>query len=170
MKKLITLFAILTTVTAFGNTKKEMALKNGGKLIVTETGEGSLRNTKLELVGNSQTRTVELKDIDPISDVKVTDLNGDGTEEIFLVTTNAGSGSYGTLYGYSSKALAPIKVPEIKNDKGYMGHDVFTFEAKRILRSHPIYKEGDSNANPTGGKFSVGYTLGSDNTLSVTSK
>ncbi len=75
------------------------------------------------------------EDRDPVSEVFVADLDGNGFDEIYTITTSAGSGSYGTILGFASnkdKSLSMINFPEIqKGDesfKGYMGHDSFKIE------------------------------------------
>jgi hypothetical protein len=44
-------------------------------------------------------------------------------------------------------------------DAGYMGHDVFSIENNKLIRVFPIYKEDDTNQNPTGGIRKLVYTL-----------
>jgi hypothetical protein len=103
---------------------------------------------------------------DPISDVFVADLDGNGFDEIYIVTTAAGSGSYGTILGFASnkdKSLSMIHFPEVREGdahfEGYMGHDSFTIEGRKLVRIFPIYQEGDANANPTGGRRKLVYGL-----------
>jgi len=42
---------------------------------------------------------------------------------------------------------------------GYMGHDEFAVVESSLARRFPIYKKGDSNANPTGGMRQLQYKL-----------
>lgn len=167
MKKLVSLFAIFISVASLGNIKENLILKNGSNLVVTEVGEGSLRNVNIKLIENSKTRVMKLKEVDPIKEFKVADLNKDGVEEIYIATTSASSGSYGTLYAYSSKTLKEIKIPEMKESKGYMGHDKFIFTDNKILREYPRYNDGDSNNHPTGGDARVEYQLDSNNSFII---
>ena len=147
---------------------KEYKTKTGKGFVVDQEGEGSLVTVKITPKGFEHTEPIVLKDIDPVSKVFLADLNNDGFEEIYVVTTSAGSGSYAGLYGYSSnqdKSVTPITIPEIsKKDldgkfKGYMGHDMFYIENGKLYRKFPVYKEGDSNANPTGGDMVTEYLL-----------
>jgi hypothetical protein len=105
-------------------------------------------------------------DRDPISDVFVSDLDGNGFDEIYIITTSAGSGSYGTILGFASnkdKSLSMINFPEIRkgaeNFEGYMGHDFFKIEGQTLVRIFPIYNKGDTNENPTGGRRKLVYGL-----------
>lgn len=106
------------------------------------------------------------EDRDPISDVFVADLDGNGFDEIYIVTTAAGSGSYGSVLGFASnndKSLSMIHLPEIRqgdvNFDGYMGHDTFTIEGRKLVRIFPVYGKGDTNEKPTGGKRKLVYGL-----------
>ncbi len=147
---------------------KEYKTKTGKGFVVDQEGEGSLVTVKITPKGFEHAEPIVLKDIDPVSKVFLADLNHDGFEEIYIVTTAAGSGSYAGLYGYSSnndKSVTPITIPEVsKKDlagsfKGYMGHDSFYVENGKLYRKFPVYKKGDSNANPTGGDKVAEYIL-----------
>ncbi len=70
--------------------------------------------------------------------------------EIYIVTTSQGSGSYGKVLGFASnkdKSLSMINFPDIQKEdnmfEGYMGHDVFTIKNQKLVRTFPIYKEDD---------------------------
>ena len=101
-----------------------------------------------------------------VLDAQMADLNSDGSPELYIFTTSAGSGSIGSLIAYSTnnkKSLTPIYLPEISEDKkygkGYMGHDSFKIVGNRLTRSFPIYKKDDPNCCPSGGKRTVEYQL-----------
>lgn len=105
-------------------------------------------------------------DRDPVTDVFMADLDGDGFDEIYIVTAAAGSGSYGTILGFASnkdKSLSMIHFPDVREGdetfEGYMGHDSFTIEGRKLVRMFPVYQEGDTNANPTGGRRRLVYGL-----------
>jgi hypothetical protein len=105
-------------------------------------------------------------DRDPISDVFLSDLDGNGFDEIYIITTSVGSGSYGTVLGFASnkdKSLSMINFPEIQegdeNFEGYLGHDTFKIENQKLVRFFPIYNKGDTNQNPTGGTRKLVYGL-----------
>jgi hypothetical protein len=42
---------------------------------------------------------------------------------------------------------------------GYLGHDEFELVENTLVRRYPVYKEGDSNADPTGGYRQFQYKL-----------
>jgi hypothetical protein len=98
--------------------------------------------------------------------VEVGDLNADGYPEVYVYVTSAGSGSYGSLIAYASnrnRSISPIYLPPLEDDpeatRGYMGHDRFVVGEGALVRNFPIYKEGDTNAKPTGGTRQIQYRL-----------
>ena len=105
-------------------------------------------------------------DKDPISDVFVADLDGNGFDEIYIITTSAGSGSYGLVLGFASnkdKSMSMINFPEMREGdehfEGYMGHDTFSVEDNKIVRIFPIFEPGDPNTDPSGGRRKLVYGL-----------
>ena len=101
-----------------------------------------------------------------ITGVEVEDLDANGYPEIYVYVTSAGSGSYGSLIAYASnrnRSLSEIYLPSLEDhpevSKGYMGHDTFAVGEGALLRRFPIYREGDSNAEPSGGTRQLQYRL-----------
>lgn len=101
-----------------------------------------------------------------ITGVEVADLDANGYPEVYVYVTSAGSGSYGSLIAYASnrnRSLSEIYLPPVEDDpeirQGYMGHDQFAVGQGVFLRRFPVYREGDTNAEPTGGTREVRYTL-----------
>ena len=101
-----------------------------------------------------------------VVNAEIGDLNIDSYPELFVYLTSDGSGSCGKLIGYSvnnGKSVSQVYLPDIsENDevnKGYMGHDEMAIVENTFCQRFPIYKEGDSNANPTGGIRQIQYKL-----------
>ncbi|EAQ42440.1 PliI family lysozyme inhibitor of I-type lysozyme [Polaribacter sp. MED152] len=101
-----------------------------------------------------------------VTNAEVEDLNSDGSPELFVFTRSVGSGSYGKVYAFSvnnKKSMSEIYFqPTSENsviNKGYMGHDEFSLVENTLGQRFPIYKEGDTNAAPTGGTRQVSYKL-----------
>jgi hypothetical protein len=97
---------------------------------------------------------------------EVADLNVDGSPEIYVYVQSAGSGSYASLVAYSAnarKSLSRIYLPPITDDprasKGYLGHDEFRVVERTLVRRFPVYRDGDTNAKPTGGTRQIQYEL-----------
>jgi hypothetical protein len=112
-------------------------------------------------IGNSPI----VKTIDgTVSGAEVADLNTDGSPEIYIYVTSAGSGSYGSLAAYAAnrhKSLSEIFLPPLTDAdaQGYMGHDEFTVLEGVLGRRFSIYRATDSNAKPTGGMRQLQYRL-----------
>lgn len=94
------------------------------------------------------------------------DLNSDGWPEVLVFLNSHGSGSYGRLIAYSvnnGKSVSQVHMPELSESaglaKGYMGHDKMSVANCRLRRVYPVYNEGDSNAEPTGGIRQIEYEL-----------
>ena len=146
--------------------QKVLTLQNITFEIVSK-GEGSIRklfiNTK-GLIYNSQELVMDIDG--SVIDAEVEDLNIDGYPELLIYTQSAGSGSYGNVIGFSvnnGKSMSQIAFPDLSNNEeastGYMGHDVFLIGETNLIRKFPIYKEGDTNDNPTGGMRQIQYKL-----------
>jgi hypothetical protein len=155
-------------VTASPDAPKEYTTKTGKTIIVLEThpvGQ-SLSTIAITTKGFEQNDAQTYEDRDPISDVFLSDLDGNGFDEIYIITTSAGSGSYGTVLGFASnkdKSLSMINFPETqesdKNFEGYMGHDTFKIEDQKLVRIFPVYNDGDTNRNSTGRSRKLVYGL-----------
>ena len=142
--------------------------KTSKTIIINEThpiGE-SLSNIEITTKGFEHNFSEIYINVDPVSDVYVADLDNNGYDEIYIITTSVGSGSYGKVLGFASnkdKSLSMINFPEAQTgDKifeGYMGHDDFLIENNKLVRVFPIYNRNDNNQNPTGGKRKLIYGL-----------
>lgn len=131
----------------------------------------------IEVVGDTLTVTPYGLDVDnapqkqniagyTVVNAEIGDLNTDGYPEVFVYLTSDGSGSYGKLIGYSvnnGKSMSQVCMPEVADNKeinqGYMGHDEMAIVESTFCQRFPIYKEGDTNAKPTGGTRQIQYKL-----------
>ena len=103
--------------------------------LIIKKNERSLNDIIIVPTGfENTTDSLIINDADPVTQAFVADLNGDGFEEFYLITTSAGSGSYSSIYGIASnsdKSATTVYVPEISEHdlsdsmkfQGYMGHD-----------------------------------------------
>ena len=115
-----------------------------------------------------------------ITDAEIADIDLDGSPEIYVFVTNAGSGSYGSLIAYSSnnnKSLSQIYLPDLMEDKknsiGYAGHDEMAIIETTFSRRFKVY---DKNYKPTSkvrqlqyklSKGESGYVLKLDKTYEI---
>ena len=147
---------------------EEYKTKTGKMIIISEAhpvGQ-SLSTIKISTKDFEHSHSETYENMDPISDVFIADLDDNGFDEIYIITTSQGSGSYGKVIGFASnydKSLSMINFPEIEKEgkifEGYMGHDIFTIEDQKLIRIFPIYNKDDTNQNPTGGKRKLIYDL-----------
>jgi hypothetical protein len=147
---------------------KEYKTKTGKTIIISETHPVGqcLSTIKISTKNFEHNHSETYENVDPISDVFIADLDGNGFDEIYIITTSHGSGSYGKVMGFASnndKSLSMINFPDIEKEEkifeGYMGHDIFTVEDQKLVRTFPIYNKDDTNQNPTGGKRKLIYGL-----------
>ena len=145
---------------------KTLALQNISFDLET-SGEGSIRQLSIQPKGLEIDKQNIIIEIDgEVVNAEIEDLNSDGFPEILIYTISAGSGSYGNVIGYSvnnGKSISQIYFPEISENKeasiGYMGHDEFAIMETCLARRFPVYKNGDTNNNPTGGTRQIEYKL-----------
>jgi predicted small lipoprotein YifL len=146
--------------------KQEFEL-NGIRFVVEATNEGSMNNLTITPSGLSEVNDVISREIDgSVTNAELGDINADGSPEIYVWVNSAGSGSYATPIGYSAnnnKSMSEIYFPPISEDavnsKGYMGHDEFAVVEGVVAQRFPIYKDGDTNAQPSGKMRQLQYKL-----------
>ncbi|MFM9008568.1 MAG: PliI family lysozyme inhibitor of I-type lysozyme [Bacteroidota bacterium] len=133
-------------------------------------GEGSIQACELMVQTGSDTVRTEWEG-DPVMKMETADLDGDALPEILIITQSAGSGSYGSVMGFTLKSdqgLVPIVLPELSDDTtlstGYMGHDRFTLSGRRLIRNFPLYRAEDSNSTPSDTSRSIIYSFLPDKT------
>jgi len=134
---------------------------------VTSAEEGSINTLRIVPSGLEIDNSPVVRTIDgTITNAEVADLNVDGSPEIYVYVTSAGSGSYGSLAAYSAnrrKSLSEIYLPPVTQNKtasrGYMGHDEFAVVESTLVQRFPVYRAGDTNARPTGGMRQLQYKL-----------
>ena len=139
----------------------------GIRFRVTSANEGSMNTLHIVPAGLEIDNSPIVRTINgTVTDAEVADLNADGSPEIYVYVTSAGSGSYGSLVAYSAnrrKSLSEIYLPQLAPDdaasKGYMGHDEFAVVENVLVRRFPVYRDGDTNANPTDGTRQLQYKL-----------
>jgi len=134
---------------------------------VVATGDGSIGSVTITPSGLEADNASITRETDgTVVLAEVADLNVDNSPEIYVYTQSAGSGSYGGLIAYAAnnrKSLSEIYLPPVAENpeasKGYMGHDEFRVVENTLVQRFPVYKEGDSNAQPTGGTRQLQYKL-----------
>lgn len=139
----------------------------GIRFRVTSANEGSINTLHIVPAGLEIDNSPIVRTIDgTVTGAEVADLNVDGSPEIYVYVTSAGSGSHGSLVAYSvnrRKSLSEIYLPPVSQDevasKGYMGHDEFAVVESVLVQRFPVYRVTDTNAKPTGGTRQLQYKL-----------
>jgi heat shock protein HslJ len=98
---------------------KAYTTTTGKTIVVSQTHPAgrSLATIEVRTEGFAHNFREVFEDRDPVSDVFTADLDGDGFDEIYIVTTAAGSGSYGSVLGFASnkdKSLSMIHFPDVR--------------------------------------------------------
>ena len=139
----------------------------GIRFQVTSSNDGSINTLHIVPAGLEVDNSPIMRTIDgTVTGAEVADINADGSPELYVYVASAGSGSYGSLVAYSAnrgKSLSEIYLPPVTQDlalsKGYMGHDEFAVLEGVLGQRFPIYRDGDTNARPTGGMRQLQYRL-----------
>jgi hypothetical protein len=150
---------------AAGAVSYQKELSRGDYSFAVQTvGAGSQRQLswRAERLGRelaSMTENVE----GTVLDAVVTNLNNDEYPELLVFVADAGSGSYGRLLGYEflSRGRRALSLPALEGPaaEGYLGHDAFRVDGRRIIRTFPIYRPDDPNSTPSGGTRTVEYEM-----------
>lgn len=132
-----------------------------GKTVVLETvnprGE-SLTDITVYFKHDTTTK-LTYTDKDPVSSFFAADLDNNGFDEVYAITTAAGSGSYGNVCAFSSNKdlsfsfvyLAELEESDLNPGKpfhGYEGHDVFKVEGNKLVRTFRV-SEGNQKSKRT---------------------
>jgi hypothetical protein len=134
---------------------------------VVATGDGSIGSVTITPSGLEVDNSPITRETDGrVVAAEVGDLNVDNSPEVYVYTQSAGSGSYGGLIAYAAndrRSLSEIYLPPVAENPeastGYMGHDEFAVVENTLVQRFPVYKEGDTNAAPTGGTRQLQYKL-----------
>jgi hypothetical protein len=134
---------------------KEIITSTGKTIVVDESHPvgASLSNFSVYFKGDTTTR-LTLSDQDPMSGHLLADLDGNGFEELYLITTSVGSGSYGKVCGFASNkdlSFSFIYFPELTEKDiqkgqpfdGYEGKDNFSIKGQRLVRSFQVDQTGE---------------------------
>jgi hypothetical protein len=145
----------------------ETRVLQGISFRISSPNNSSLNPVKIEVAGLETGPTILEQEADGIiAGAEVADLDANGSPELYVYTSSAGSGSYGGLIAYAvnnGNSLSEIYLPPFhegdENAKGYMGHDEFAVVEHNLVRRFPLYKAGDSNARPSEGTRQLQYKL-----------
>jgi hypothetical protein len=155
-----------TPGTAPAGFDKTLAL-HGISFRVTCPNDSSLNEVTISPSGLEIDNTPVVREADgTVVGAEIADLNLDRSPEIYVYVQSAGSGSYGSLVAFAAnnrKSLSEIYLATVadnpKASTGYRGHDEFSVVEGTLVQRFPIYREGDSNAQPSGKTRQLQYKL-----------
>jgi hypothetical protein len=149
-----------------GPLKTTLALQ-GIRFSLASANQGSVNTLVVTPAGLATDNRPQRQAIDgTVSSAELADLDGDGSPELYVAVTSAGSGSAGSLVGWAvnkRKSLSGVFLPPLDaaspQAQGYQGHDNFQVDGSRLVQRFPIYRPGDANASPSGGERALFYRL-----------
>lgn len=135
--------------------------------VVQASTGSSLNSLRIQPAGLSGDQAELTDELDGTAyRAEIADLDSNGWPEVYVYVSSAGSGSYGSLVAYAvnnGKSATPIYLPPLEQSPealaGYMGHDEFAVVENRLVRRFPVYRQGDTNAEATGGTRQLQYRL-----------
>jgi hypothetical protein len=143
--------------------KKSIEIKNFRFEIITND-TGAVRQLTIQVFkDNTFLMNIKQKVDGFVTDAEGADLDSNGSPELYIFSRTYGSGSFGKIIGYQfyANVFSVIITEPAPQDlkKGYMGHDSYKIQAGYLLRTFPVYKAGEANAEPTGGSRTLVYRL-----------
>lgn len=151
---------------------KEFKTKGSLVYVVREDKSLGASVSRITVLAKDSSRidSLNLGEKDPVQEGLLADLDRNGKEELYIITRNAGSGSYAHVFGFtqdSTGKLAALEIPEPapedqavgRSFNGYLGHDSIYIRDHQLIRSFPVYKPGDPNSKPSGGSRAIHYAL-----------
>ncbi|MFB1486111.1 MULTISPECIES: hypothetical protein [unclassified Thiocapsa] len=125
----------------------------------SSTATVTITPSGLEIDNSSVTRPIDGR----VKDAEVADLDVDQSPEIYVYLTSDTGDSLVALSANKRKSLSDIDLPPLDETPGatvgYRGRDAFAVGEGRLLRRFPIYRDGDSDTEPTGGMRQLQYRL-----------
>jgi hypothetical protein len=160
------LCALVVGTTAAAPFHQSLALQGIGFRVQCPNA-GSINRGTITATGLANDNAVIEREADgTVTGAEVADLDADGAPEIYVYTHSAGSGTYGGLIAYAvgeRDSLSEIRLPPIEDSaeaaRGYMGHDELAVVENGLVRRFPVYREGNTNAAPSGSMRQIQYKL-----------
>lgn len=149
-----------------GPLKTTLALQ-GIRFTLASSHQGSVNTLVVTPAGLGADNRPQRQQIDGmVSSAELADLDGDGSPELYVAVTSAGSGSAGSLLAWAvnkRKSLSTVFLPPLDaaspQARGYQGHDSFHIDGPHLVQRFPVYQPGDANASPSGGERALFYRL-----------
>ena len=129
-------------------------------------GSGSLRAMTIFHTDGAFKDTVREEIDGALMNAECGDLDRDSIPEIYVFAQSAGSGSYANLIGFQfdQRGRQPFTLPDLdkRQSAGYLGHDTLWVQDSILIRTFPVFTEGDLNVSASGGTRTLEYVLQRD--------
>jgi hypothetical protein len=155
---------------------RRTVVSGGHRFTVLSEGDENLRSLKVATVDlkgdTTKADSTEIHDVKGfLKDVAVADLDKDGNPEVYCFTQSKGTELTGSVYGIAylkgkAVTIQPGNIDQL-NVEGYKGQDSFYVQAPYLMRTYPVYKEGDVDGAPSGGKKVTKYKLEKYNLIQI---
>ncbi len=138
------------------------------KYAIVSKGDGSLRTITIAATNlngdSSKADSTVIWDLKGrLQKATVEDLDNDRNPEVYLFTSASGTDATGSVYGITYINNKPVRIFSGDFDnpdkEGYRGRDSFYIQQHQIVRVYPLYKDGDLDSKPSGGKRTIKYDL-----------
>jgi hypothetical protein len=151
----------------------QLVTMTGKTWIVSQTPmlDSSLISVVVHAIGfSADTISFDLGETDPVTELRVEDLDRDGFQELYILTQSTDKEAYGTVYGLyadqdtsvtivSFEGATPYTIKEGEPYDGYRGHDQFRFEKGVLTNSIPVFSPDDPDETPGRGTRTIAYEL-----------
>ena len=113
-------------------------------------GNGNLRDLVIAIGSvkdTTQADSIIEQDVKgQVKDMMIADLDGNGKPELYFYMLSEGTGKYGKIYAYDlTGKVARIRTNALDTMEraSYRGQDSFYIKGKSLIRTFPMYREGD---------------------------
>ncbi|TAF55263.1 MAG: hypothetical protein EAZ62_02645 [Sphingobacteriia bacterium] len=130
--------------------------RNGDLIKIEEFHPRGEKRSDLKIsIRNEMSGLNVVQDVNPVQQILLGDLNQNGFDEVYIITSSFDNSRYGQVFAYECtdhKTLSRIGIPVLEkadlqkggNFEGYHGDDKFQLEAQHLVRSYPLRENENS--------------------------
>ncbi|CAL1517869.1 hypothetical protein [Chitinophaga sp. MM2321] len=142
-------------------------------------GDATMRNLIIAVnaVKDSTAKADTIMDRDikgKMKHITVGDLDHDKMPELYCFTTSCGTDAYGKVYAYVINKEGAIRINTMELDTleepAYKGRDSFYIKGNTLVRTFPLFREGQANAVTSNDRKTISYGLQKKNNTYVLTK
>jgi hypothetical protein len=130
--------------------------RNGDLIKIEEFHPRGEKRSDLKIsIRNEMSGLNVVQDVNPVQQILLGDLNQNGFDEVYIITSSYDNSRYGQVFAYECtdhKTLSRIGIPILQktdlqkggNFEGYYGDDKFQLAAQHLVRSYPLRENENS--------------------------